>query len=294
MIRAHESVRPEALDEASRRIRRLLSRCPAIQANLAAAGAELHVLGEHQAVSDLPMYRHLAGKPFEGTLTIDERGRGYGGLHSCCSEEALLSLPSARHRDHRDICAHEVAHAVLDYGLDASLRALLEARHAEIARSGLWGSAYASTSAAELFAEASMWWVGSRGDYGDLPSPEPGQGWLSRHDPETFLLLDALYQGRLAPQLASWCEAEPSTRDRSRSGEIPTQIVFCNETPRPLTLFWRGYDGRAVPYGAVAPEAVRAQQTWVSHVWDIFDPQQRSLGRFVAGLRPSRFVAREP
>jgi hypothetical protein len=117
-VRAPALVATAALDEAGRRLEHLLGSCPAIAANLLAAGAELQLVGRDQPVTDLPQYRHLAGVRLAHGRTLDERARAYGGLAACVGEEVLLRLPTARHRDHRDLVAHEVAHTVLDYGLD--------------------------------------------------------------------------------------------------------------------------------------------------------------------------------
>jgi hypothetical protein len=289
-VRAHRSVSDEAIEIAAQRICALLARCEVVQANLTEAGAELHVIGQHQAVSDLPMYRHLAGLPFEGTATIDERGRGYGGLHACCSEESLLRLPSARHRDHRDVCSHELAHTVLSFGLDEPLRAQVQARYEAALESGLWPSTYASTDVQEFFAELTMWYVGSRGDLGALPDPRPGPDWLRGYDPESFELLDAIYGGRLAPQPVRW-EALSRTEQRRSSASGPrVPVIFLNRGGEALRLCWLDYEGEARPYATLAPEAAVVQQTYAEHVWQVEDLQGRELGRWVAGAGPGRLV----
>ena len=76
-VRAHADVADEALLEAGRRIDRLLQASPTLAANLASAGAKMHVIGCRQKVTDLPMYRHMAGKKRDDGLTMDERARGY-------------------------------------------------------------------------------------------------------------------------------------------------------------------------------------------------------------------------
>ena len=102
-VKAHATVSDEAVLEAERRLTRLLGSAPAIAANLASPGAEMHVIGRSQKVTDLPMYRHMAGVAFDGEQTMDERARGYGGLHACCSEDSLLNLPTARHPPSRHL-----------------------------------------------------------------------------------------------------------------------------------------------------------------------------------------------
>ncbi len=197
-IKAHKVVDDRALLEARRRLAEMLGNAPEIVANLVEVGAELHVIGKDQNTSDLPSERHWKGKPFEkrGTrvLSIDERTRGVGGLPASCGEENLLKLPSDRYRDHRDICRHEFAHTVFDYGLSPDVRAMVKKQHAASVKKGLWKTAYASTNAGEYFAELTMWYFGSRGDYGRIePRPEEGREWLRTYDPDGFALLESIY-----------------------------------------------------------------------------------------------------
>lgn len=165
-IKAHKDVDDRALLEARRRLAEMLGKTPEIVHNLVEVGAELHIIGKDQNTSDLPSERHWKGKPFEAYgkfFNIDERTRGVGGLPASCGEENLLKLPSDRYRDHRDICRHEFAHTVFDYGLSPDARAMVEKQYAASVKSGLWKTAYASTNANEFFAELTMWYFGSRG-----------------------------------------------------------------------------------------------------------------------------------
>lgn len=283
-IKAHGSVVDAALLEAARRVDHLLGGCPTVAANLERAGAELHLIGRDQVPTDLPMYRHLAGVPFEGTLTLDQRGRGYGGLHACCDEDHLLGLFSARHRDGRDICTHELAHAVLRFGLDRATRRQVERRFARAAQR--WAGAYAATNADEFFAELSMWWVGSRGDYGPHDAA-PGPDWLAAFDPESHRLLDRIYRGERPQRPVEWVALPRSAATRSLRGRTPTDVVFHNPTPDPVRLSWLDYHGTSVAYGEVPAFGIRAQATWVSHVWITADPRGER-GRYVAQTRPGR------
>lgn len=285
-IVAHRSVRRRAMDEAARRVRTLLAGCPAVRANLRRAEVELHVIAEHHAVTDLPMYRAQKGIPFDGALTMDERGRGYGGLHACTAEESLLRLPTARHADHRDVCTHELAHAVLDFGLDPDLRDAVDARYEEVRAAGLWDGLYASTNAHELFAELSMWWVGSHGD--GVQRVPPGRDALRAHDPVGCALLDDVYGGRRVPSPVRWVGLAPTDGERSAPGDVPTRLVVCNRTEGPVALVWLAHDGRRVPYATVAPGAVCVQRTWVGHLWSVEDPRGSVLARGVCGRDPTR------
>ncbi|MEZ4317731.1 MAG: hypothetical protein R3F61_09505 [Myxococcota bacterium] len=292
-IRAHAVVSDRALEVAGMRVDALLAGCPQVRDNLAAAGAELHIIGRDQAVTDLPMYRHMKGVPFAGSLTMDQRGRGYGGLFACTAEESLLKLPSARHADHRDVCTHELAHTVQDYGLDAGQRARIVARHGEIAGDGLWTGAYAATNPSELWAELSMWYAGSHGDFGRIaPTPMAGRTWLRAYDPASFALLHGIYGGRDVPEPFSWVEPPVSTARVSKTGPS-TSFVFVSELAEPAELAWIDYEGVERPYGTVPAGGVVSQSTYVTHLWRV-RRGDRVLGTWAAGAGPCRVVLREP
>ena len=83
-IRANSAVSDAAIVEGYRRIGMVLMKMPNAAVNLAKAGAGLDIIGKDQVTSDLPEFRHLKGKPFQGKptekiTTIDERTRGMGG-----------------------------------------------------------------------------------------------------------------------------------------------------------------------------------------------------------------------
>ena len=96
-----------------------------------------------------------------------------------CAEENLLALPSDRHKDHRDIATHEFAHVIHRHGVDAAYGKRITAAYARAKADGLWRTAYAMTNEQEFFAELSMWYFHSRGDYGKIdPRPVEGPAWL--------------------------------------------------------------------------------------------------------------------
>jgi hypothetical protein len=192
-VKAHDCVADAALREASRRIGAMLSRLPEAATRMARAGVEMHIIGRDQVTSDLPDHRAWRGKPFDGVLTIDERTRGVGGLHASCGEENLLRLPGDRYAG-RDICSHEFAHTLMEYGLTSEARERIRDawRHARDA--GLWPGAYSLTNEGEYFAELTMWRFGARGDPGRIePRPQPGPAWLKGYDPEGWAALEAVY-----------------------------------------------------------------------------------------------------
>ncbi|MCX5675362.1 MAG: hypothetical protein NTX87_10185 [Planctomycetota bacterium] len=295
-ILAHADVSDAAVDEAARRLDRQLARCPEIAANMAALGAGMHIIGKDQQVSDLPEYRHMKGKVFEGSQTVDTRARGLGGLISSCCEENLLMLPSDRWKDHRDICMHEFAHGILSFGLTRDIREKIEAQRKKSLAAGKWQTMYAAVNAQEFFAELTMWYFGTRGDYGKVqPPPAPGPQWLKSYDPEAYALLDAIYSGRLAPGKVAGKDlvplgAEAEGKIRSQRDQPETTVIFVNKTDKPVEKFWLDFDGKRKSYGAVAPGAVDSIDTFVTHAWLLQDGDGKVLGIFVAEKGVGRIV----
>ncbi len=62
-IKAPAVVTNAALYIAYDRVSRELKNLPMVTSNLAAAGVEVHIIGQHQVTSDLPEFRDLKGKP---------------------------------------------------------------------------------------------------------------------------------------------------------------------------------------------------------------------------------------
>ena len=263
-----------------------------------ALGVQLHVISKDQAVTDLPEYRHMKGKPFAGKQTMDERGRGYGGLECSCSEENLLKLPSDRFRDHRDICSHEFAHGIFGYGLSPEIRGLWEGCYQKAMAAGRWKGMYASTNADEYFAELTMWYVGSRGDYGKLdPPPKPGPQWLQSYDPDAYQLLDAIYTGRMKPEkiVATNLKPLPASAEgklKSANGPI-TPIIFINRTEKPVRVFWLDFTGARKDYGIVAPGATRSDSTYATHVWLLEKEGGEFAGIYIAERAVNRVEIQE-
>jgi hypothetical protein len=205
-IKAHQVVVDEALYAAYDRLSVQLSNQPTVISNLAAAGAELHIIGRDQVTTDLPEWRQDKDKPlaeYKG-LTRDQRTRGMGGRLTSCGEENLLRLEKDRYRG-RDICLHEFAHNIFTHGIPRELRARFEAQYRNSLAKGLWLKSYAGSNLDEFFAELTMWYFGTHGDLGMTgPKPENGPEGLKKYDPEAFALMDDFYRGRLpAGQVAS-------------------------------------------------------------------------------------------
>ncbi|MEW6251077.1 MAG: hypothetical protein AB1716_10550 [Planctomycetota bacterium] len=318
-VMGHADVSDAALEEAARRVDHLLANMPAVTANLQRARCEVHVIGKDQQTTDLPEFRHVRGKPFEGKLTLDQRARGFSSLYTSCSEENLLLLPSDRWPDHRDILTHEFAHTILIVGCSQDIRDRVEAQRKASAAAGLWPGCYAATNLHEFFAELTMWYFGSRGDYGRItPPPTRGALWLRRYDPDAYRLVDDIYSGRLKPAprefmplasvippqaraaasaparavptsgaaaVAARAAAAPPPRAgvSSESGGAATEILFFNQTDRPVKLFLLAPDGRRQSFGEVPIIDVVGQTAHVGEAWLVEHEDGRTLGVFVAG-----------
>ncbi len=198
-IKAHQVVVDEALYAAYDRLSLQLTNLPMVVSNLAAAGAELHIIGRGQVTTDLPEWRKDKGKPLAeyNGLTRDQRTRGMGGRLTSCGEENLLKLEQDRYRG-RDICIHEFAHNVRHYGIQAEVRARFDQQYRQSLAQGRWQKSYAGSNPDEFFAELSMWYFGTHGDLRMAgPKPENGPEGLKKYDPEAYALMDDFYQGRI-------------------------------------------------------------------------------------------------
>ncbi len=198
-IKAPAAVADQALQAAYARLSMLLSNQPMVVSNLAAAGAELHIIGRDQVTTDLPEWRHDKGVPrpeYHG-LTRDQRTRGMGGLLTSCGEENLLKLEQDRYRG-RDICVHEFSHNIRNHGVPKEIRARFDQQCHRSLDYGLWQKSYAGSDPDEFFAELTMWYFGTHGDlHMTGPKPENGPEGLKKYDPEAFALLDEFYSGRM-------------------------------------------------------------------------------------------------
>jgi len=198
-IKAHEVVSDEALQIAYAKLAMMMEHLPMIVSNLAAAKVELHIIGKDQVTTDLPEWRQDKGKPLEEYhgLTRDQRTRGMGGRLTSCGEENLLKLDKDKYHG-RDICLHEFAHAIRNYGMPAELRERFKQQYTNSLSKGLWVKSYAGSNPDEYFAELTMWYFGTHGDLTmEGPKPENGPEGLKKYDPEAFKLFDDFYQGRI-------------------------------------------------------------------------------------------------
>ena len=204
-IKAHAVVADEALYAAFDRLSLMLAHLPQVVSNLVFARVELHIIGRDQVTTDLPEWRQDKGKPLEEYhgLTRDQRTRGMGGRLTSCGEENLLKLAGDRYRG-RDICVHEFAHAIRNYGVNQEVRSRFNDQYHHSLDKNLWVKSYAGSNPDEFFAELTMWYFGTHGDLNMTGrKPENGPAGLKKYDPEAFALLDDFYQGRIPVGKAS-------------------------------------------------------------------------------------------
>src|SRR3984957_13305094 len=199
-IRSARIVEDRALELACGKITKMLAHATQAKANLLEWQAELHIIGRDQQTSDLPELHWARGKDWDANThqDVDQRTRGVGGLYSSCGEENLLGLSSDRYRGGSDICAHEFAHAVMDFGLDDALRKTIEEQYRRAISAGLWNGLYAATNQQEYWAELSMWYFGAHGERG-TSGPADGGAALAAYDADGHALLDRIYSGRSPP-----------------------------------------------------------------------------------------------
>lgn len=198
-IKSHEVVSDAALREAWKRLDMMLEHQPVVLANLAKAGASLHIIGKDQVTTDLPEWRQDKGKKLDeyNGLTRDERTRGMGGLMTSCGEENLLRLEKDVYRG-RDICVHEFAHSIRNSGMTREVRQKFTDQWKSSLAKNLWVGSYAGSNADEFFSELTMWYFGTHGDMNMKgPKPADGREGLKAYDPEAFALLDAFYTGKI-------------------------------------------------------------------------------------------------
>jgi hypothetical protein len=198
-IKAHQVVADDALFAGYDHLNRLLTNLPMVVSNLAAAGAELHIIGRDQVTTDLPEWRQDKGRKLAeyNGLTRDERTRGMGGLLTSCGEENLLKLAKDRYRG-RDICFHEFAHSIRNFGIPREVQVRFDEQYRRSLAAGLWQKSYAGSNPDEFFAELTMWYFGTHGDLNMTgPKPENGPDGLKKYDPEAFALFDDFYSGRI-------------------------------------------------------------------------------------------------
>ncbi|XP_004625284.3 von Hippel-Lindau disease tumor suppressor [Octodon degus] len=88
-------------------------------------------------------------------------------------------------------------------------------------------------------------------------------------------------RGSLAPPAGSWRRASPGARRGGREMEAgrprpvlrsvnsrePSQVIFCNRSPRVVLPVWLNFDGEPQPYPTLAPGTGRRIHSYRGHLW---------------------------
>lgn len=275
-VRSGEVVDDKALIIAAAKVDMMLKNQPVARKNLVLMGSEIHIIGKDQQTSDLPEFKGQKGVEYEdnGAMTdIDKRTRGMGGVWASCGEENLLHLPGDRYAGGYDICIHEFAHTLMDFGLDSALRKKIVCQyHASIIQ-GLWKGAYAAANENEYWAELTMWYFGFHGAMLPGKTPAPGPKALQAYDPRGYALLDSIYSGKLQTGMKEQKSHIVAQGTLSGTSKQKAKLVVVNNSQRPLKLFWIDQAGTAKPYPDVQPMSTREYPTYYTHVWMFQDGQ---------------------
>jgi hypothetical protein len=281
-IRSSDVVDDKALYLASGKLKTMLSQAGAVKANLKRAGAELHIIGKNQQTSDLPEWADLKGVKYvdNGIVTdIDKRTRGFGTLYASCGEENLLKLSNDRYAG-SDICVHEFSHTLMEYGLDDLIRGKIRIQYDKAVKAGLWKGAYAATNPQEYWAELSMWYFGSHGDFLiGTQTPSPGQESLSKYDRSGYLLLDSIYRGLLQP--ASKVGSGPVLKGaKSGSSTQKSTLRVTNNRDKMVKLYFIDQQGTPKLHDSIPAKTNRSYPSYYTHVWMLSSEIDKTLYYF--------------
>ena len=145
-----ENVDDQAFYRLQELLDRMLASRPDLRQTLVDENFRYIIIGRNEQVTDVPEYAHMRPKEF-----INLRARGFGGRTTSCGEENLLNLPRDRYAD-ESIFIHELAHGMHSPGLrshDPTFQGRLDALYRQAMDKGLYKNDYASTNAAEYWAE---------------------------------------------------------------------------------------------------------------------------------------------
>jgi cyclophilin family peptidyl-prolyl cis-trans isomerase len=211
----------QASDSALLRVREIVNEMlamrPDARAEMVAQGFRMVVMAPSEQTTDVPEeslwtvpakndWRLTAGERAHydepggmGSMTAkqywDRRARGMDDNPTTCAQENVLGDPSGRYYG-ENICVHEFAHAIMEYGLqfsDPELYGEIQDAYEAAMAEGLWKGQYASTNSKEYFAEAAQTWFWSNIEFYDgnrrVQSPDD----LKAYDPRIWKLLSRIF-----------------------------------------------------------------------------------------------------
>jgi hypothetical protein len=195
------TVPPAALTDAGTLLGIMLRHRADIVARLQQAGAFTVVSPRDKPICALPYFMDV------NTTSCSEYGYGgAGGTRShpitACGERNLLAEPDDPYQRGQlpygqDICVHELAHTIMNVGLTGADLLRITQRYLAVQPQGLWAGDYANTNAMEFWAVMSQFYFGAgpNATYAAFHHIANGPQALQQYDPQTFALLDAIYQG---------------------------------------------------------------------------------------------------
>ena len=206
-----------------------------------------------------------------------------------------IALLADRHKDHRRICVHEFAHVIHRVGVDTPTKRRISAAYERAKAAGLWPGCYAITNEQEFFAELSMWYFGSHGDFGKLAdrgaAPAAGREWLAAYDPASYRLLHRLYSGLRSVErshhhtlLPRWPAPRSAAAEATMcpcvvpGGDSACVITFDNVTAHNYRLWWVDYKGQRRAMGVLHPAEKKGVRSHAGHsfILTAYHPKQKS------------------
>jgi hypothetical protein len=197
-----DSTVPEpALVAAGNILRIMLQHRPDLVQTLRDHGAFIAVASRDQPICALPYFRAVPAS--------DCKEYGYGGAGgtdahpiTACDERNLLKEPDDPYQRgqgaySQDICVHELAHMIMNVALAPSDVERIDQRYEAVQQQGLWSGDYANTNSMEFWAVMSQFYfsAGPGAPYSAFHHIANGPQTLKDYDPQTFALLDSIYQG---------------------------------------------------------------------------------------------------
>jgi hypothetical protein len=201
-VTGDKTVPDEALKDAGLTLAAMLRHRPDVGLRLRENGAFTVVASHDEQICDLRYFSQ-----YGDALCKSYGGGGAGGVSdhpiTACDERNLLEEPDDPYQRgasaySQNICVHELAHTIMNVGLTPEEQTRIEDRFLAEQQEGLWTGDYAMTNADEFWAVMSQFYFSA----GPSATYDPsfhhianGPAKLKQYDPETFALLDAIYQG---------------------------------------------------------------------------------------------------
>jgi len=192
----------------------------------------------------------------------------------------------------------------MDVGLPAELQDEIRSTYTSaVEKHGKWTRAdgtraYAGSCASEYFAELSMWYFGTHGEFVDRERrvPAAGPGGLAEYDPEGFRLLASIFGGTNAQlskpdPVRQRLQPAPNSAASEEREEQMVAMEFDNRgCDCSWDLFWVTHEGAKVKYGAVQSGSNYVQQTFPGHVW-LLEAPAGGAGACVPRVPQLRYAA---